>query len=113
ALKILSSPDTKRISPQEFDGKRILAVEEGWFMLNGEKYRKMMALEMKRARDRRAQAAFRERQKQKRKPLPPTALQRAADKAETKEEVDELADMSNRPHFRKDNGAPLKPPANT
>jgi len=68
ALKILSSPDTKRLEKQAHDGRRIMAVEEGWLILNGEKYRAMVSLEMKRARNRRAQKAWRERQKSK--PLP-------------------------------------------
>ena len=63
ALKVLSSPDKKRMEKQEFEGRRIKSVEEGWLVLNGEKYREMVSLEMKRARNRRAQAAWRERQK--------------------------------------------------
>lgn len=63
ALKVLSSPDTKRIEKQEFDGRRIMAVEEGWLILNGQKYRDAVSLEMKRARNRKAQAAWREKQK--------------------------------------------------
>lgn len=67
ALKIMASPDSRRPG-QEYDGRRIKAVPEGWLMLNGEKYRAMVQLEMKRARNRRAQAALRERRKGK--PLP-------------------------------------------
>ena len=63
ALRILASPDTKRIEPQEFEGRRIQAVEEGWLVLNGEKYRDLVRAEMKRARNRRAQAAWRDRHK--------------------------------------------------
>lgn len=72
ALKVLSSPDTKRLEPQPHEGRRIKAVEEGWLVLNGDKYRAMVQEEMKRAKNRRAQAAFRERQKlmAKAKPLP-------------------------------------------
>lgn len=61
ALKILSSPDTKRLEKQPFEGRRIRAVEDGWLILNGEKYRSMISREMKKARNRRAQAAFRKR----------------------------------------------------
>lgn len=64
ALKILSSPDTVRAEPQDFEGRRIQAVEDGWLILNGEKYRELMSREMKRARDRRAAQAYRQRQKQ-------------------------------------------------
>lgn len=63
ALKILASPDTKRIEPQPFEGRRIQAVEDGWLILNGEKYRAQVQKEMKRLRDRRSQQAYRERQK--------------------------------------------------
>lgn len=63
ALQVLSSPDTKRKEKQPYDGRRIKAVEEGWLILNGEKYRAQVALEMKRARNRKAQAAYRDRQK--------------------------------------------------
>lgn len=64
ALKVLEAPDTKR-PDQEFQGKRIKKVEDGWLVLNGEKYRKMIQDEMRKARNRRAQRAFRERQKLK------------------------------------------------
>lgn len=43
ALKILEAPDTKRIEPQEFDGRRIEKVPGGgWLILNGQKYQEMM-----------------------------------------------------------------------
>ena len=42
ALKILSSPDTKRIEPQPFEGRRIEKVAEGWLVLNGGFYRRLM-----------------------------------------------------------------------
>jgi hypothetical protein len=63
ALRVLSSPDTKRVEKQPFDGRRIKAVEEGWLILNGEKYRAQVSLEMKRARNRKAQQAWRDRKR--------------------------------------------------
>jgi len=43
ALRVLSSPDTRKpLVKQEFDGRRIEAKEGGWFILNGEKYRKLV-----------------------------------------------------------------------
>jgi hypothetical protein len=42
ALKILESPDTKRIEPQPFDGRRIKKVEDGYLILNGQTYEEMM-----------------------------------------------------------------------
>src|SRR3982750_1865410 len=38
ALRILSSPDTKRIEPQQFEGRRIERVADGWLILNGKVY---------------------------------------------------------------------------
>ena len=58
-LKVLASPDKRRKAEQKFDGRRIRAVEDGWLILNGEKYRQMVSDEMRKARLRRAQAAFR------------------------------------------------------
>lgn len=42
SLKVLSSPDKRRIEPQPFGGRRIEKVEDGWLILNGEKYQKIM-----------------------------------------------------------------------
>lgn len=46
-LRVLSSPDTKRIAPQEYEGRRIRAVEGGWLILNAQKYRDMVRREYK------------------------------------------------------------------
>jgi hypothetical protein len=62
-LKILSSPDKRRKIKQEYDGRRIKAVEGGWLILNGEKYRQMVSDEMRKARLRRAQDTYRKKQK--------------------------------------------------
>ncbi len=69
ALKILESPDRRR-PDQEFEGRRIKKVEGVWEILNGEFYRQMVSEEMRKARNRRSQAAWRDRQKLKSKPLP-------------------------------------------
>lgn len=63
AIKVLSAPDTRRQDHQDFEGRRVEAVEEGWLILNGEKYRQKVSREMKLARDRKSQAAYRERNK--------------------------------------------------
>lgn len=63
ALKILSSPDTRRKERQQFEGRRIEPVDDGWFILNGPKYRELVAVEMKRARDRRSAKAYRDRKR--------------------------------------------------
>ncbi len=62
ALKVLSEPDPRRPG-QEHEGRRIKRVEEGWLIINGEKYREAMRVEMRRARNRRGQQAYRERLK--------------------------------------------------
>jgi hypothetical protein len=41
-LKILESPDKKRLDWQEHDGRRIEKVEGGWLVLNGHKYEEEM-----------------------------------------------------------------------
>lgn len=63
ALKILSSPDKNRVEPQPFDGRRVQKVEDGWQILNGQKYQDMM-LELKYVRRRVKQAIW---QKEKRR----------------------------------------------
>jgi hypothetical protein len=42
ALRVLSSPDKSRLEPQPFDGRRIEKTQDGWLILNGELYHKMM-----------------------------------------------------------------------
>lgn len=62
ALAILSSPDKRRIEKQPFDGRRVEKVEDGWLILNGDFYRDMVKREMTKARNRKSQKAWRERQ---------------------------------------------------
>jgi hypothetical protein len=86
ALKILSSPDTKRLEPQPFEGRRIEKVEDGWLLLNGEKYQKEMQKINARRRKTEQQAQYRLEQSQMedaarngdptptvKKPVPPKA----------------------------------------
>jgi hypothetical protein len=68
ALKILAAPDTKRLEPQPYNGRRLEKVKDGWLILNGEKYQEKMVQHFKRARWARAQAAKRERDRQKKGP---------------------------------------------
>lgn len=68
-LKVLASPDTRRKTNQLYEGRRIKAVEDGWLVLNGEFYRNKVSDEMRKARLRRSQAAFRERASKKKTPL--------------------------------------------
>jgi len=61
ALKVLASPDRRRLEPQPHEGRRIEKVEDGWLLLNGETYRKRVSDEMRKARLRRAQTTFRQK----------------------------------------------------
>lgn len=63
ALKVLASPDRRRIEPQPHDGRRIQRVDDGWLILNGEHYRKKVSEEMRKARLRKAQTTFRKKRK--------------------------------------------------
>lgn len=67
ALKILSSPDTRRQDVQEFDGRRIQKVADGWTILNGEKYQQMISAEARRARQRAYQQSLRNARKAREK----------------------------------------------
>lgn len=53
ALKILSSPDTRRLEPQPHEGRRIEKVAEGWLILNGLYYRELATAINEKARKRR------------------------------------------------------------
>ncbi len=74
ALKVLSSPDPRRPN-QEHKGRRIVKVNDGWFVVNGQKYKEEMQKEQKRARDRKAQAAWRARQAGKSVPEEPDTIE--------------------------------------
>lgn len=62
-LKLLASPDTRRKVKQEFGGRRIKAVEDGWLVLNGQKYRDLVSIEKRKATLRKAQEKFRAKQR--------------------------------------------------
>lgn len=78
ALETLMKPDHRSPEPQEFEGRRVEAVEGGWLILNGEHYRQEMAKLMRRfykaswARDKRARS-------RSHKPLPGEAAAVAAE----------------------------------
>lgn len=63
ALKVLASPDRRRLEKQPFDGRRVEKVEDGWLILNGEEYRRKVSEEMRKARLRKAQTTFRNKSK--------------------------------------------------
>jgi uncharacterized phage protein (TIGR02220 family) len=62
ALEVLKQPDTRRLEPQEFEGRRIERVKDGWLMLNGEKYRKAIQELYRREYKRTKQAEYREKE---------------------------------------------------
>ena len=88
ALKILSSPDKKRLEPQPFDGRRIEKVEGGWLILNGQTYEDMM-----RSLNRRAYKTAKQREYRNGKPLngEESTLKRLAEGKITQEQADNIA----------------------
>ncbi len=62
ALKVLSEPDPDSRS-QELDGRRIQDVDGGWFIINGEKYRRKMSEDERREKNAIYQKNHRERKK--------------------------------------------------
>lgn len=62
ALEILSSPD-KWSRTQDEEGRRIKTVDGGWFIINGEKFRRKMSEEERREKNAIYQKNFRERKK--------------------------------------------------
>jgi hypothetical protein len=94
-LQILASPDNRRSVKQEYEGRRIRAVEDGWLVLNGEKYRKQVSDEMRKARLRRAQTAYRNRQVKKGEPLKgEVKFVEALENGVNKEELDRLVTVN-------------------
>ena len=65
ALNILSSPDTKRLEPQPFEGRRIEKVDDGWLILNGKYYQDMMGVINRRAQKAKYEKERREKLKKK------------------------------------------------
>lgn len=63
ALEELSRPDPESRS-KEFEGRRIVPVEGGWFVVNGAKYRDMLSKEERREYKRAWQAEYREKKRQ-------------------------------------------------
>jgi len=87
ALKILSSPDTKRLEPQPYEGRRIEKVEDGWMILNGATYQKLMVKINRRAykADHEAERRARIRAEQESSPEPKKVASRF--KQPTKDEL--------------------------
>ncbi len=62
AIKVLSEPDPDSRS-QESEGRRIQQVDGGWFIINGEKYRRKMSEDERREKNAIYQKNHRERKK--------------------------------------------------
>lgn len=62
AIQELSDPDPHSRT-QEFEGRRIKAVEGGWLLLNGEKYRKLLSAAERKEYNRVKQTEYRKRRK--------------------------------------------------
>ena len=64
ALKILMSPDTKRIEPQPFDGRRIERTDDGYLVLNGQAYEDLMRDVSRRVYKARKEREYREKKRE-------------------------------------------------
>jgi hypothetical protein len=65
ALRILEAPDRRKKSPQVEEGRRIRAVDGGWLIINGAKYREEVQRLFLRAKRARLQKEYRDRQRAK------------------------------------------------
>lgn len=88
AIKVLCSPDTRRIEQQPFDGRRLQKVEGGWLILNGDYYHKLMMAELRReykrewqAKKRAEKTAPKEDQAQIPEPLPAAEINAVGESA--------------------------------
>ena len=82
ALKVLSEPDPDSRS-QELDGRRIQEVDGGWFIINGEKYRRKMSED-----ERREKNAIYQKNHRERKKSVSTKVDISAKSAQTEEETE-------------------------
>jgi len=68
ALRILQAPDTRRIEPQEHEGRRIQKVEDGYLILNGQYYEDLMRKVSRRAYKAKKERQYREQMREKKGP---------------------------------------------
>lgn len=93
ALKELEAPD-KYSQTTAHNGRRVLRVEGGWFIVNGEKYRDMLSQDERREYKRLKQAEYRHRSK----PLPgEREYVKALEGGASQETLDKIVDGSRRP----------------
>lgn len=91
ALKELQKPDRYSQS-QEHDGRRVIARDGGWFVVNGAKYRDMLSAESRRAYKRQWQAEKRAKKKARKPMKGDGILQRAINRDEPVEYTDKISD---------------------
>jgi hypothetical protein len=93
ALKVLEEPDKIRVEDQEHEGRRIRRVEDGWLILNGDKYQKEMVKLFRRAKNAEAMRRSREALKNaKGKPLGGEVTHQTILDREGKEAADDYTD---------------------
>jgi hypothetical protein len=92
ALKELQKPDRYSQS-QEHEGRRVIARDGGWFVVNGAKYRDMLSAESRREYKRQWQAQNRAKKSGKSKPGTGEGIhQRAVERDESVQYTDKLSD---------------------
>lgn len=89
ALRVLSSPDPRSRSQVE-EGRRIKRVDGGWFIINGEHYRKKLSLDERNEYKRVKQAEYRA----KKKSGGPSRRELAYEKSEDPSEQDRLTNTA-------------------
>ena len=100
ALRILSSPDTRRIEPQPNEGRRIKKVEGGYLILNGQYYEDLMKSQKRKGYKRDWQTNFRAK---KNPPLPGEVVAvRMVKNGATQEEMDRHQTMSQPDKFQEE-----------
>ncbi len=88
ALRVLSGPDPDSRS-QEFEGRRIQSVDGGWWIVNGEKYRRKMSQDERREKNAIYQKQHRERKKAVSTPVDISAMSaQTEEETETKKKID-------------------------
>jgi len=65
SLQVLLSPDSKSVDEQPYEGRRLLEVEGGWLVINGEFYQREMARMIRRSKKTLWQREERERKRMK------------------------------------------------
>ena len=68
AIRVLESPDTKRMEPQLNEGRRLKKVEGGWLILNAEYYQNLMRKANRNEYQRVKQSEYRSKKKPRRTP---------------------------------------------